>query len=103
MIYREAFGDEAYQDIMRKTINLTDGPWLRELKNRRIIDQKCASDINTELNVKNKIIVVVKYLTKENNINKYTAFIDLWKELDPAYANTFESKIQKQIADQGAE
>ena len=88
---------------MRETINLTDGPWLRELKSRKIIDSKCADDISTELDDKEKIIIVVKYLIKMSDIDKYTAFINLWKEHDPTYAETFESNIQKQIADQGAE
>ena len=98
MIYRRAFDKNVHQDFMRKTINLTDSPWLHELKGRKIIDQNCADDISNQLNNEEKIIVVVKHLIEAHDINKYTAFIDLWKECDPARAKIFESQIQNQIA-----
>ena len=50
-----------------------------------------------------KIIVVVKHLIEAHDINKYTAFINLWKERDREYASYFEINIKKQIANQAAE
>ena len=97
MIYRQTFGKDAHQNIIRQNIKLIEYQWIRELKIRGIIDEKCANDISSELDDKEKGIIVVKHLIKMNDIKKYDDFLTLWQEIDPAYATKFKNYIQKQV------
>ena len=50
---------------------------------------------------KRKITVLINYLKKHNDIEKYKRFIDVWKENDNATGTQFETNLLDVIRNLG--
>ena len=100
LIYRKHFGQEHY-DFLSENIDLTtsSNSWIKDLSG--LIDDECSRAITYALNNKSKIIHVMLFLQKENDIQKYENFIDIWKKHDPAIAYQFEGDLRQKIRNQG--
>ena len=98
LIYADYFGPENYK-FFKDHVDITVGSWINDL--RRLIDEECNRDITLELNNKEKIIHVLLYLKRQDDISKYENFINIWKKHDPARASQFELALRHKIRNQG--
>ena len=99
IIYAEEFGKENYK-FFQDNIDLGVGSWMNDLS--PLIDENCRKAITCALDDSKKVIEVVRYLVKQNDIEKYKMFIDIWKKHAPAKATQFETALLKRIEDQNA-
>ena len=90
-IYAAQFGEKNH-DFFRTHIDLTVDSWIGDLKD--LIDENTQQQITYEVNDREKIIKVVRYLEKADDIRKYKKFISIWKTKAPAVARRFEGGIQ---------
>ena len=97
IIFAEEFGPKNY-NFFGENIMLDDGSWMKDLS--QLIDAKCRDAITVTLNKREMVIEVFKCLVRQNDINKYKMFIEIWKEHAPAKATQFERALLKRIEDQ---
>ena len=97
IIYAEEFGPKNY-DFFRNNIALGVGSWMKDLS--QLIEEKCRDAIICVIDDKEKVIEVVRYLVKQNDVEKYKMFIDIWREHAPAKATQFERALLKRIEEQ---
>ena len=100
IVYADMFGVVNYK-FFRERIDLNTGAWMADL--RSILDDDCLRRVALSLSGRDKIIEVIKYLRKENNIGKYKKFIEIWKKHDPARAQQFDRYLKQIIQNSGLE
>ena len=98
LIYADHFGPKNYS-AFRNHVDISVGSWINDLA--RLIDKECYEDITCESNNKEKIIHVLLFLKKQDDIQKYKNFITIWKKHDRIRASLFALALRKKIRNQG--